>query len=413
MPKYELAVIGAGLGGLAAAALAARQGRRTIVLEPGDTAGGVVGAVHSDGFAFSPGPHLSFGFERDGILQAIGERLGVALHASLCSPCYQVALPDRRITIYAEHSETLEELSREFPLEIDRIARFYRELRAAAVKSAKSRVSAFFLSRRSARGFIRHFRFGREFSAFLDVQALVFFRRRAVDLPLSCLITLCDTAPYAVPDGFTDFAGQMVDVILKNDGEIFYQVPLSGIILNRGRITGVSTPTAVLDAATVLLNTEHPGLMKNEVIFLAIRDVVVPVGMLQNVICLADYEKPEDIFTLSVSAKNNEMTAPRGMSTLTACFISGPSDRSGAECQRLIGTIIPFLNDFVVLSGKHTRAPRIYSLPEGSAFKAMRIQNGPALLGRSSPGDVYLLGDGSGTPAQEIAAAKVLVDRLK
>ncbi len=411
MPKYDLAVVGAGLGGLAAAALAARQGRKTIVLEPGDSAGGVLDVCREDGFVFSPGPHLSFGFERDGTIQKLGESLGIALNASLCSPCYQVALPDRRITVYAEHSETLDELRREFRQEIDSIAKFYRDLRTEAIRGTKNRISAFLQRRRTAAGFIRHYRFSREFTAFLDVQSLYFFRRRAADLSLSSLITLCDTAPFEVHGGFKKFSEQMVDVILKNKGEIRYHVPFSEITLREGRITMPSTSHGTPDAGVLLLNTEQH--KQGAMLFLGIRRDVVPTGMLHYVLCLADYSRMEDLFTISISVQDEVSAAPKGMGTLAALCSSPSSRLTKNELLRQVGTVIPFLNDFVVFEKEHEPASRVYAVPEGMSFKTIRMPDSPAYLGRSSMDNVYMLGDGSGTPAQEIAAAQAFVARLK
>jgi phytoene dehydrogenase-like protein len=410
VPKYELAVVGAGLGGLAAAALAARQGRKVIVLDPGDSAGGVLDVCREDGFVFSPGPHLSFGFERDGTIQKLGERLGIALSASLCSPCYQVALPDRRVTVYAEHSETLDELRREFAHEIDRIARFYRDLRTEVIKNTKSRISAFLLRRKTAVGFIRRYRFSREFKAFLDVQSFFFFRRRADDLSLSSLITLCDTAPFVIHDGFKKLVEQMVDAILKNKGEIRYRVPFSEITLGDGRGAVSSSSQGGADAEIVLLNTEQQ--KQSRMLFLGIRNDVVPTGMLNCVLCLADYSRMEDLFTLSVSAQDDLTVAPKGMSTLVASCPSS-SLLTKNELMQQVGSMIPFLNDFVVLEREYDPAARAFVVPERMSFKTLRFPDSQVYLSRSPRGNVYMLGDGSGTPAQEIAAALAFVARLK
>jgi phytoene dehydrogenase-like protein len=410
VPKYELAVVGAGLGGLAAAALAARQGRKVIVLDPGDSAGGVLDVCREDGFVFSPGPHLSFGFERDGIIQRLGERLGIALSASLCSPCYQVALPDRRVTVYAEHSETLDELRREFAHEIDRIARFYRDLRTEVIKGTKSRISAFLLRRKNAVGFIHRYRFSREFTAFLDVQSFFFFRRRADDLSLSSLITLCDSAPFVIPGGFKKLVEQMVDVILKNKGEIRYQVPFSEITLRDGRGAVSSSSKGGADAEIVLLNADRQ--KRGRMLFLGVHNDVIPTGMLHCVLCLADYSRMEDLFTLSVSAQNDLTVAPKGMSTLVASC-SSSSLLTKNELMQQVGSVIPFLNDFVVFEREYDPAAGAYVVPEGMSFKTLRFPDSQVYLSRSPRGNVYMLGDGSGTPAQEIAAALAFVSRLK
>ncbi len=411
MPKYDLAVIGAGLGGLAVAALAARGGRKTIVIEQNSSAGGVLEVYAKDGFVFSPGPHLSFGFEREGTIHKLGESLGIALNASLYSPCYQVALPDRRITVYAEQSETVEELRREFTHEIDRIAKFYQDLRAAAVKSVKSRISNFLLQRKKAGGFIRRYRFSPEFIAFLDVQSLFFFRRRAEDIPLSSLIAMSDTSPYAVHDGFKKIADQLVEVILKNEGEIRYGVPFSEITLKKGRDVTLSTSQGPVDAGAVLLNTEQQ--KQGTVFFLGVRDDVVPAAMLQNVLCLPDYSRREEMFALSLGAKEDESSSPKGTIALTASFPLHSAFQTNDELVHQISSVIPFLDDFIVLTEEHKSVSRAFAIPEWMQFKLIHRRESHALLSRSSSGNTYLLGDGSGTPALEIAASQAFIERMR
>jgi hypothetical protein len=414
VPKYDLAVVGAGLGGLAAAALAARQGKKTIVLEPGDSIGGALGVSEMSGFVFYPGPALSFGFERGATLQKLSESLGISLHASVPSPCYQVALPDRRISIFAEQGETLEELRREFPSEIDGIARFYRDLRTKAVKITKSRFSAYLSRWKTAGGFIRKYRFSGAFMTFLDVQSYYFFHQRVTDISLVSLITLCDTAPFMVHGGFKKIGEQMVDVLLKNRGEIRYNAPLSDIDFRKGRAAGFSTPQGLLEAETVLLKTENTEEQRRtQTLFIGIRDEVVPIGMLQNVLCVADYSHAERFFALSLSDKDDEAAAPRGMRALTASFSSRSPQHTKEELLQQVSNVIPFLNDFMVLGEEYKPASRAYILPEGISFKTIRTPDSKALLSRSSMRGVYMLYEGSGTPAQEIAAAQTVVERLK
>ncbi len=413
MPKYDLAVVGAGLGGLAVAALAARRGRKVVVLEPGEAAGGVLKVRREGDFVFSPGPHLSFGFERFGTIYRLGEHLGIALHAFQYSPCYQVALPDRRITVYAELGETLDELHREFPREIDRIAQFYRDIRILSDKAAKSRLSSFIAKKRNAGAFIRRYRFSREFEIFLDIQARVFFRRKAMDLPLASLLTICDAPPVTLPDGFKGIIDQLVDVILKQGGEIRYQAPVSDVSMKKGWPTALSTPQGPLDAQTVLFNTEYPETKRDVTLFIGSHVTAMPVGMLHNVLCLPDYEKPDYYFTISVSEKDNELAAPRGMAAITATFPADSAGRTTDDMMELVCRIMPFLSEFVVVKGMHTAAQRPYEPTAGTVLKSVCVPNCQAQLGRLSSGNTYLLGDGSGTPAQEIAAALAATERMK
>lgn len=68
MPNYDLIVVGSGLAGLAAAATASKLKKKTIVLEPGESAGGSVAGIEKGGYRFTPGPVIVHGFERGGDL---------------------------------------------------------------------------------------------------------------------------------------------------------------------------------------------------------------------------------------------------------------------------------------------------------------------------------------------------------
>jgi len=410
VPKYDLAVVGAGLGGLAATALLSKKNKKAIVFEPGNAVGGALRTFEKGGFVFTTGPALSFGFERGGAIQDLYENLGVSHNASLLSPCYQVALPDRRITVYAEQGETLEELRREFPNEIDALARFYRDLKKKSIQNIKNRFFANLSSRISAGGFIRRYSFSRELIAFLDIQSRYFFGQTVDDISLASLITLCDTAPLMIQGGFKKIVQQMVDVLLKNGGEVQYHVPLAEIAFNDKQKTGVTTPQGFVESAFVLLNTQQQ--QREHVLFMGTRNEVVPIGMLANVIGLTDYSYPERFFALTLSEPDDETAAPKGMRTLTASFQPWFATQSQDELMRVIGGLIPFLSEFLVFSELFKPESYSYIVPKEVSFKPVRTQNSQMLLSRSSKRGMYMLLDGTGTPAQSIAAARVLVERL-
>jgi len=70
----DLVVIGGGLAGLAAAALAARQGRRVRLFEKAGELGGRASTQLKEGFAFNVGPHALY---RGGAAMRVLAQLGV------------------------------------------------------------------------------------------------------------------------------------------------------------------------------------------------------------------------------------------------------------------------------------------------------------------------------------------------
>ncbi len=55
MSDYDVVVIGAGLGGLSAGGLLARQGRKVLVLEQAERIGGCCSTFERDGYHFDVG----------------------------------------------------------------------------------------------------------------------------------------------------------------------------------------------------------------------------------------------------------------------------------------------------------------------------------------------------------------------
>ena len=189
VPKYDLAVAGAGLGGLAVAALMSRSGKKVIVLESGASLDAALGVREFDGFRFFHGPTLSYGFEEGGAFHEIFSKLDNAPPELLKhAHRFQVALPDRRITVSANQEETHDELKREFPREIQSIEKFYRDLKKEAARIMKSRMAAYFAKLKSATGFIGKYHFSSEFTIFLEIQSRFFFRKPLSQLSLTKLL---------------------------------------------------------------------------------------------------------------------------------------------------------------------------------------------------------------------------------
>jgi phytoene dehydrogenase-like protein len=113
---FDVAVLGAGIGGLAVAALLARAGRAVIVLERAREAGGVCQPIRREACCFEVGGALLSGFGPGRPLQRLCERLGLHLPVSPCDPQLQVVLPRHRVSLYADPERVRSEIRREFPV---------------------------------------------------------------------------------------------------------------------------------------------------------------------------------------------------------------------------------------------------------------------------------------------------------
>ncbi|APR80952.1 Dehydrogenase [Minicystis rosea] len=93
--KHRIVVIGGGLAGLAAAAYAARAGKRVTVLEKAQAPGGRAATQHRDGFHFNLGPHALY---QGGPATSVLAELGVTARGAL-PPASGYALDGDRLHV--------------------------------------------------------------------------------------------------------------------------------------------------------------------------------------------------------------------------------------------------------------------------------------------------------------------------
>lgn len=116
MADSHVVVIGAGVGGLTAAALLLRAGHRVTVLEAQTYPGGSAGTFVHKGYRFDAGATLAGGFSPGGPHARVAEALGLRWPISPVDPAWVVHLPDgRRVTQWADRDRWTAEWQRAFP----------------------------------------------------------------------------------------------------------------------------------------------------------------------------------------------------------------------------------------------------------------------------------------------------------
>lgn len=102
-------MIGAGVGGLTAAALLLREGYAVTVLEAHVYPGGSAGTFFHKGYRFDAGATLAGGFGPDGPHRRIGQWLGLEWPVQAIDPAWVVRVGDEEITQWADAERWQEE----------------------------------------------------------------------------------------------------------------------------------------------------------------------------------------------------------------------------------------------------------------------------------------------------------------
>jgi C-3',4' desaturase CrtD len=99
---HHVAIVGAGIAGMATAARLQAQGLSTIVFEAHGQPGGCAGFFRRRGFSFDVGATTLVDFQPHGVGGELLERIGMQPIEGHCLPGYRAWLPDRCVTLYRD-----------------------------------------------------------------------------------------------------------------------------------------------------------------------------------------------------------------------------------------------------------------------------------------------------------------------
>ena len=101
---YDVAIIGAGMAGMATAARLQAHGLSTVVLEAHSHVGGCAGYFRRRGFAFDVGATTLVDFEPGGVGGELLDSIGMQPIEGEALPGYVAWLPDRTVTLFRNHT---------------------------------------------------------------------------------------------------------------------------------------------------------------------------------------------------------------------------------------------------------------------------------------------------------------------
>jgi phytoene dehydrogenase-like protein len=123
--NWDAIVIGAGMGGLTAAAHLVKAGLRVLVLERNPHIGGTAYVYHRKGFTFPMGP---LGFSHPGPVQNALRDLGVGEDLKFSRVHYRVRAFDLDIPVSLRFSELVRELTKSFPADAEAVEQFFKHM---------------------------------------------------------------------------------------------------------------------------------------------------------------------------------------------------------------------------------------------------------------------------------------------
>lgn len=262
--KPQIVVIGAGIGGLTAAALLARAGFRVTVLEAQTYPGGCAGTFYHKGYRFEAGATVAGGFQPGGPHTIAGDLLDIRWPVRRHDPAWVVHLPDRNVALTLDNNDVLAQFpqSSVFWDEQSAVAALGWRLAAEAMPWPPSsaddalrlaqialthfpddvRLLPFVFS--TVRQWAARRGLGGDtvFNRFLDAQLLISAQTTADRVNAIWGATALDLARqgvYHVQGGIGSLATALVERIEAFGGEVLYRRPVNQIAVEAGRVSGV------------------------------------------------------------------------------------------------------------------------------------------------------------------------------
>src|SRR6185503_8797533 len=216
---YDVVVVGAGIGGLTAAAVLAARGVSVCLFERNAQVGGCIRRIEYSGFDFEPGMGLYTDFGPGEIFDQIFSQLSVPLpEARLIDSDYVVRLPDQTaVRLLKNRSQFAEELRRVFPECASQAVQFYE-----TVERAPSEFSNHTILDHASTTSPR-------FQRFIDAQLRAFSQ---TPIERCAFISGCTALNrprqnlYEITDGVATVAESLADAITKAGGKVRLNSPV-------------------------------------------------------------------------------------------------------------------------------------------------------------------------------------------
>ena len=272
-------VIGAGLGGLSAAAHLAKAGMNVTVLEHHSVPGGYAHEFKRGEFRFEVALHALDGVGQGGWLHPILEELGINIAMTRLDPLYGVRYPDLDIAVPADLAEYRALLAELFPLEREGVRDLIENLRQVSHDVGRYTVDRHGGSRPTPGEMLERYpamagAFSRPWSELLtdyihDSRLATIFSALwgYLGLPPSSvsagLFALAWNSyhvggGYYPPGGSQALSRAFEHVVNSHGGKVLYRQTVNGITVRNGKAVAVTTERGLTVDADVVISNASP-----------------------------------------------------------------------------------------------------------------------------------------------------------
>ncbi len=266
MKKYDVVIIGSGIGGLVCGCYLAKAGLKTLIVEQHTSPGGCCASFVRQEYIFDVGVHYIGSCREGGVLPKVFHELDILDKLSIltCDPTDKIIVPDKCIYIRKDSRKTKAELVAHFPREKNSIDRFYSFIRQANFLELVARLKTATFS-----DLLNDFFYDEKLKAVLSVPLgnLGISPRRA-----SALVSAILYEEYIFDGGYYPRGGaqvipnMLVDEFVRAGGELLLSTRATRILTKDGRVVGVEVGEKGRVSSGIVVSNADAALTFNELL---------------------------------------------------------------------------------------------------------------------------------------------------
>ncbi|HSB05668.1 MAG TPA: NAD(P)/FAD-dependent oxidoreductase [Thermodesulfobacteriota bacterium] len=252
-------MIGAGMGGLTAAAHLVKAGLRVLVLERNPHIGGTAYVYHRKGFTFPMGP---LGFSHLALVQNILKNLGVGEGLKFARVHYRIRAFGLDLPLSLPFSELVEVLAKHFPTDAEAVQQFFKDMNGLIPKQEADPNRSRLHQKHSisASEYLHHLiKDGR----LRRVLGSIGTREPYSGLPLLAAMwnLMSDKGIWYPEEGMQPFCERFVKALVRgneNRGEIRLNTDVAKIRVDHGKVWGVILKDGTqIDSSSIISNADY------------------------------------------------------------------------------------------------------------------------------------------------------------
>jgi prolycopene isomerase len=277
--KYDVVVIGAGMGGLTAGALLAKEGKRVLVVEQETFPGGYIREIAEGPYKINPAIHSIMGCSSagpfgHGVITEVLTHLEVEDRCQFIAidPIYRAQFPDFQLDVPSGREAYLEAHTRHFPNEADGLrdlvdlsSEIYREfMRFPSVLRWQDWLMMPFRSPKMFRNATSTLKAAIDrYLTDQDLKSVYAILYPYLALPPSrvsfllwavMMASFVEEGAFYCVGGFQGLAGALAEGLTKHGGELVLETRVSEIRADGGRVQGIDLENGQEIAAPVVIS---------------------------------------------------------------------------------------------------------------------------------------------------------------